>query len=375
MRDARGQHPRLAGARARQHQERPVERLDRLALLRVQPFEIGRPGRSARTRRNAARPRRGRIERDVLGVLGRPRRQVFQGIGHTPPSTILRENKMAPGEGFGEGEGNAVHGGPSHADAHFAYCHRMPIDPESHYPQLGRLVEAMPDLTGGGPYPATTLQWLGRVNAFVSALNDPVDIVALRQASDNASAFNDGSPHSQQTRLHLANKIATILYRALAVAEMQAPVGAQGAFIPVASPFDAFAAIGKVLGGAKAEVLVIDPYMDEKVLTDFAPLASENVAIRLLADQQVHKPSLVPAVGRWKTQYGAKRPLEVRLAPARSLNDRLIITDNTEAWVLTQSLNAFADRSPASIIRVDPETAALKASAYQNIWTSATIVP
>ena len=101
VRDAGGQHPRLAGTRAGQHQQRPVERLDRLALLRVQPFEIGRPRRRAGARGDSAPPRRGRVEGDVLGVLGRPRRQVFQGIGHTPPSTILCENKMAPERAFG----------------------------------------------------------------------------------------------------------------------------------------------------------------------------------------------------------------------------------------------------------------------------------
>ena len=45
--DAHGQHARLAGAGAGQHQHRPVERLDREPLLRIEPGEIGRV-RSAR---------------------------------------------------------------------------------------------------------------------------------------------------------------------------------------------------------------------------------------------------------------------------------------------------------------------------------------
>ena len=40
MREARRQHPRLAGARARQNQEGAVQRLDRRPLLGVQPVEI-----------------------------------------------------------------------------------------------------------------------------------------------------------------------------------------------------------------------------------------------------------------------------------------------------------------------------------------------
>ena len=42
MRQPGGQHPGLAGARTRQHQHRAVERLDRLALVRVELRQIGR---------------------------------------------------------------------------------------------------------------------------------------------------------------------------------------------------------------------------------------------------------------------------------------------------------------------------------------------
>ena len=54
MRDARGQHPRLAGACACQHQHRPVQGLDRLALFGVEPGEILRCNSGARARGNAA---------------------------------------------------------------------------------------------------------------------------------------------------------------------------------------------------------------------------------------------------------------------------------------------------------------------------------
>jgi hypothetical protein len=49
----------------------------------------------------------------------------------------------------------------------------------------------------------------------------------------------------------------------------------------------------------------------------------------------------------------------------------VLIVDGATAWVLTQSMNAFAERAPASIVRVDPETSALKVIAYQDIWSSA----
>ena len=82
MGDARGQHPRLAGAGAGQHQHRPVQRLDRQPLLGVELVEIGlraaahaqRPRRRCRRARGAGSGRRrewsrGRRASRSCGVL------------------------------------------------------------------------------------------------------------------------------------------------------------------------------------------------------------------------------------------------------------------------------------------------------------------
>jgi len=66
------------------------------------------------------------------------------------------------------------------------------------------------------------------------------------------------------------------LYKAIAIAELDAPAGAQGAFIPVGNAFEAYSAIAKVLRSAASDVLIVDPYMDDSVLTDFAGSASKT---------------------------------------------------------------------------------------------------
>ncbi len=111
--------------------------------------------------------------------------------------------------------------------------------------------------------------------------------------------------------------------------------------------------------------------MDEKAVTDFAPLIASGITIRLLSDAQSSKPTLGPAAKRWAIQYGSAHPLESRLAAARSLHDRLIVIDGQEAWVLTQSLKDFAVRAPASIIRVDRQIAEMKIGAYEALWLGA----
>lgn len=248
----------------------------------------------------------------------------------------------------------------------------MPIDPQQLYVQLGRLVEAMPNLEHG-PISTPVLQWLSRAHALVFATGSADDVFKLKTATDELqhTALPSADAYDQAVRRTAARNVATIVYRALAIAELNAPAAAQGSFIPAGNAFDAFAAMTKVLTTATRDVLIVDPYMDEKTLTEFVPLVPERVFTRLLADEKGHKATLVPAAKAWVTQHGSTRPLEVRLTAPRALHDRLIIMDGATVWVLTQSLNAFAARAPASIVRVNDDTAGLKVAAYQGIWNSA----
>jgi hypothetical protein len=241
------------------------------------------------------------------------------------------------------------------------------MDAEALYAQIGHLVETIPDLIARPVLPATGL-WLGRAHALISNVASKQDLAKFAGGMDMIMSSSD-FVH----RRRAMGDIQAVLYRALSAAEMLAPIKSQGAFIPAGNAFDALAAVGKVLGTATISALIVDPYLDEKVLTEFAPMAAENITLKLLSDVQTVKPSFSPALGAWRRQFGtSSRLLEARLAPARSLHDRLIIVDDIQVWILTQSLNALAARAPASLARVETDAAALKIEAYASIWNSAT---
>ena len=239
----------------------------------------------------------------------------------------------------------------------------MATDPETLYRQLGRLIETMPDLTQA-PVSAEVYHWVARAYALVAEVGDSADSIFFSTKVNN---LGTAARHSA------AHEITAIVYRAFALAEMKAPAGAGGAFIPVGNSFDAFAALSKVLQTAAKDVLIIDPYMDETALTEFGIAVPESVCLRLMADQARCKPTLQPAAIKWAQQYGTTRPLLVRLAPQKTLHDRAIFIDQTTAWTLTQSLKNFATRSPAEIVRAD-DTAALKIAAYESVWASAQVI-
>ncbi|MEB2352831.1 MAG: hypothetical protein OZ924_15640 [Burkholderiaceae bacterium] len=234
------------------------------------------------------------------------------------------------------------------------------MDKESLYRQLGQLVADMPDLAGSEPITPETHKWLARAAVLVGEVGDLPDTMALRVAADHLVGVLRGG---------YAHQIAAIVHRALARVEALVPAAMLGVFIPVGAQFDALQAVGKVLREAKSDVLIVDPYMDARVLTDFAPMVPEGVGIRLLNDSFSTKPEVIlPSAERWRTQYGVARPLEVRQSQPRALHDRLIFVDHETVWSLTQSLKNFAARSPASVVQIVGEAAPLKIDAYQYIW-------
>lgn len=237
----------------------------------------------------------------------------------------------------------------------------MPTDPTALYFRLRELVETIPKLDGTAPLTNDDQLWLGRAYAAVVDVNGDVsgDTISFAVATGNlSSAIRDQN----------AQLITAILYRALAVAERKAPAQARGGFIPVGSPLDALASIGKVLGTASKDVLIVDAYMDNNTVTDFAVLVPEGVPIRLLADAAFVRPGLEPAVSAWIKQYTTARPLEARITVPRELHDRFVQIDHAEVWLLSQSLNAFAKRSSATVSRAEPEIAQMKIDAYERIW-------
>lgn len=241
----------------------------------------------------------------------------------------------------------------------------IPMDSTEALRRLQGLILAMPNLQavqGDLIYPPETLKWLGDLLAVARAMKVGTDEISLNFACDRLV----GSQGTQG-----ADEIRTILYRLLAIAELKAPASEQGAFIAAGNSVDAYAAITKVFASASQNLLVVDPYMDGQALIDFFPSANEGVALRILADAASVKSTLTPASEKWAAQFQTKRPLEVRLSPARSLHDRLVIVDQREAWSITQSLKDFANRAHGAVMKADSETASLKIDAYEQLRSAA----
>jgi hypothetical protein len=239
------------------------------------------------------------------------------------------------------------------------------MDAEMLFHQVGRMIQSMPEFKYGTPLLSDDYLWLGRAGALVEKYCDIGDKVVWESGIN----FLGGTASHEMG----VKNIKSVIYKLLAIAELKAPPHVRGTFIPAGHVFDAFVAVSKALKPAREDILVVDPYMDEAVLTEFGGAVPEGIPLRLLADKADYKSSLKTAATKWSSQYGASRPLAVRLSAPKALHDRAIFLDRKVAWTITQSLKDMAKRSHAELLRAD-DIAARKVPAYEAIWSTAEVV-
>src|SRR5258705_2124419 len=172
------------------------------------------------------------------------------------------------------------------------------MDAETLYHQVGRLIQSMPALPSGSPLTDDDHLWLGRVDALLLETGDVSDSIDWR----GAVLYLGGASHTVGLK-----GLKKVLYRVLGRAELKAPPGIRGAFIPAGNSFDTFAALSKVLQTAGQDILIIDPYLDETILTDFGGAIPARELLQRLPDHVPHQPTLEPTATAWSQPRGPAR--------------------------------------------------------------------
>jgi hypothetical protein len=139
---------------------------------------------------------------------------------------------------------------------------------------LRNLIDTMPNFHAEATHTQEGRMWLGRAAAMVEAGGTPSDTEAFSTAMDAVIGENNSFKHAQAVE-----KVSSILFRTFACVESKAPPNLQGSYIPAGNAFDALAAVSRVFGTARSELFIVDPYSDEKLLRELAPLAAEGVRL------------------------------------------------------------------------------------------------
>lgn len=229
--------------------------------------------------------------------------------------------------------------------------------------QLLALVQAAirdaPAFDYDGRYGEAEQKWLGRAVALLEAAG------AFGLATSFQFARN-----KLQTALHSRVELLQPLFDLMSQFELRVPAELQGAFIAAGDAWNGYAALVRIMQREADDLLIVDPYVSGSVVTELVPHIVARRSVRILtAAQPKLQPALLASSQKWNANPSRSTPeLQTRIAPDGSLHDRLILLDNKEVWLVSQSLKDIGKRSAASVTRADPELAALKSNAYAALW-------
>jgi hypothetical protein len=229
--------------------------------------------------------------------------------------------------------------------------------------ELRALIERSPDLQTCNLHDPQIQRWLGQAHEAVEASGDLLEAVQFRTRSDSLD-----SPIRNQN----AAALRGMLQRLLARLESKMPnLGA--AFLAKGDVWLAFTLISDIFGQATSDLLVVDPYLSDSILREYAERLAEGIRLRLLTTKTKHTTLLTVAAEKWRSTHH-NRPLDVRFSPYASIHDRIIAVDKREVWIVTQSLKDLATNAPATVTRFDEDLTPRKLEAYEQIWARASDV-
>ena len=233
------------------------------------------------------------------------------------------------------------------------------MDPHILLAQFKTLLSRTPSFDEYSPGSSVHLAWLGQAHALVRRWN-PYEASGFKLASDFLGGF-------ASTR---GSNVATILgtlHRAIADLELRLPTTGAQAFGPGAQ-YDFFKALTAVVSSARHSLFVIDPYIDDTIFDSYLSAVPSGVSVKLLVEKCSAK--VQPAAQKFIAQYNTA--LEVRRSKA--FHDRVVFIDESECWVLGQSIAHAAASKPTYLAPLSPDIAALKLAHYENTWLAATAI-
>ena len=211
-------------------------------------------------------------------------------------------------------------------------------------------------------------EWMTKADVLVETLDHDGENAEIEDAIYDIKA---GFVSEQSSKI-LSGLIGirTVLIRCMYRLELTENITPTDKFIPAGNELDAMTIIGNIFSDSIAVLMIIDPYMDETLFTDFLRYVNDEVELRLLCSSRKIDEKISAPLKRWCSQYPKSR-IEVRFCKNNVLHDRLIIVDQKEIWLLSQSLNGIAKRSHAYVVQPDVELSELKRNSYMQIWESA----
>lgn len=129
--------------------------------------------------------------------------------------------------------------------------------------------------------------------------------------------------------------------------------------------FTALRKLDQLLAAAQGEVLICDPYVDDKTLLALASI-SKSASIKLLSMNVSDPAQFRRKLQAYAREYGN---LELRTSATPDLHDRYLI-DQSRMWLFGQSLNGIGKKQ-TFIVAAGQDVRAVMEPAFRRRWTAA----
>lgn len=206
---------------------------------------------------------------------------------------------------------------------------------------------------------AEVIEWSGRATAVMRAVGLPIG-VAFASAVSNLNAYGAGLQTSA------IRDVQRLLHEARYALRMET-VGPLSAAIGAGSVFDYFDEIRKILEGASADLLLVDPYLDAEFVSRYLPHIKSGVRVRLLSRKKVEQ--LVAAVQAYRAQHGTT--IEVR--SSADMHDRFVIVDGSACYQSGASFKDGAKKSPTTLTQITDAFTVVRKQ-YEDRWQAGTVL-
>lgn len=226
--------------------------------------------------------------------------------------------------------------------------------------EIDSALAQMPKISDFSTFGTQADAWLGRVNAILEpglTAMEKLDLKALDQSIEAGSYLGTD-------RVAAVRGILRLLHRRRYMLLMK--IGGTGTVaFDQGMHFQYFDAIRGVFETATSDLLVVDQYLNEAVLSKFCVFAKEGVSIRLLGTRYMD--TLQPAAAALNQQRGF-----VFLRKSAEVHDRFVFVDKQKCFLSGAS---FKDgpRNGHSVLTEIASCAPLLAM-YEAAWQGATEV-
>ena len=140
-------------------------------------------------------------------------------------------------------------------------------------------------------------------------------------------------------------------------------------FFPDYSQHDAYVSIRAILSRATKQIEIVDPYIDQSILTVLSTFIEPGMSVRILTSKL--PADFILEAGKWLIQYAGVH-LEARTT--KTFHDRFIVLDSDGCWHVGCSLKDAGNKAfMISELEDENNRTALLAQVATS-WNGATVV-